>query len=133
VIFDWDEFMSFEWNSGPYIQYAYVRAKKILKKSEGTLKFDNLDYKTSEEKELIKHILWFENLIAEISQTYYPHTLCQYSYELTKKFSAFYNNVPILSEEDQSLKDARLTLLYGFSRVLEECFEILGIPLPQEM
>jgi len=72
-------------------------------------------------------------VILEITQTYYPHSLCQYSYDLTKKFSAFYNNVPILSEKDGKLKNSRLVLLYGFSRILEESFEILGIPLPQEM
>ena len=133
VVFDWDEFMSFEWNSGPYIQYAYVRAQKILEKAQTDISYSELDFTTSEEKELVKHILWFEKVISEISQTYYAHTLCQYVYDLTKKFSALYNNVQILWEENEVYKNSRLALLQWFSKVLEESFEILGIPLPEEM
>lgn len=133
VIFDWDEFMSFEGNSGPYIQYAYVRAQKILSKAGNMQSGEAVKYTLPEEKELIKHILEFPWVIEEISQSYYPHSLCQYVYDLTKKFSALYNAVPILTEEDEILRDSRTFLLYGFSRILEECFEILGIPLPQEM
>ena len=135
VIFDWDEFMSFEWNSGPYIQYAYVRAQKVLKKAgfKNDFNHSTLQYTQVEEKELIKHILDFPWVIAEISQSYYAHTLCLYTYELTKKFSTFYNNVPILTEQDTQLLSSRLILLSNFSRILEECFEILGIPLAQEM
>lgn len=133
VIFDWDEFMSFEGNSGPYIQYAYVRAQKILSKVRNMQSGGAVKYTFPEEKELIKHILEFPSVIEEISQSYYPHSLCQYVYDLTKKFSTLYNSLPILTEEDEVLRDSRTFLLYGFSRILEECFEILGIPLPQEM
>ncbi len=132
-VFDWDEFMSFEWNSGPYIQYAYVRAQKILTSSNWQKDFKDLEYNKTEEKALIQHILWFSQLIDDLTTSYHPHVLCQYVYEMTKKFSAFYNNVQILSEENAQLKKSRLALLFGFSQILEESFEILGIPLPKKM
>lgn len=132
-IFDWDEYMSFEGNSGPYIQYAYVRAQKILSSSGSEVVFDNLSFETQEEINLIKHILEFKNIIDDMAKDYYPHILCQYVYDMTKKFSSFYNNVQILSEEDIQLKASRIALLAWFSKVLEESFDILGISLPTEM
>ena len=125
--------MSFEWNSGPYISYAYVRAQKILKKSELPITYSNLKFEAQEEITLVKHILDFKNIIDDMSRDYYPHVLCQYAYDLTKKFSSFYNNISILSETDETLLSSRLALLAGFSKVLEESFEILWIPLPDEM
>lgn len=133
VVFDWDEFMSFEWNSGPYIQYWYVRAQKILQKYEWEIHYTDLIFQTDEEKQLVKHILSFPKVIQEMSSTYHAHILCQYVYDLTKYFSSFYNNIPILSETDEKLKRSRITLLKWFSRVVEESFEILWIPLPKEM
>jgi len=132
-VFDWDEYMSFEWNSGPYIQYAYVRSKKILKKSNSIISYDDLNFISEEEKMLVKHLLDFPDTIQELARFYYPHILCQYVYELTKKFSSFYNNISILQEEDEQLKKSRLALLEWFSVVIEESFEILWIPLPLEM
>lgn len=132
-IFDWDEYMSFDWNSGPYIQYAYVRAQKILNKSEVNIDFENLSFQMSEEITLLKHILEFKKIIDDMSRDYYPHILCQYVYDMTKKFSSFYNNVQILSEANEQLKLSRLALLAWFTSILEESFEILGIPLPDEM
>jgi arginyl-tRNA synthetase len=73
----------------------------------------------------VKHILDFKNIIDDMSRDYYPHVLCQYAYDLTKKFSSFYNNISILSETDETLRSSRLALLAGFSKVLEESFEIL--------
>jgi arginyl-tRNA synthetase len=132
-VFDWDEYMSFEGNSGPYIQYAYVRAQKILKKSWVSPQFENLVLETPEEITLVKHILEFQKIVDDMSKDYYPHILCQYAYDMTKKFSSFYNNVQILSEENNRIKLSRLALLAWFSKVLEESFEILGISLPLEM
>lgn len=133
VIFDWDEFMSFEWNSGPYVQYAYVRAKRILQESWYAPVYQNLKFQNNEEKELIKWILEFPQIISEISHNYFAHILCQYVYELTKKFSLLYNNIQILSESDDDLKYSRLALVSAFVKIIEESFEILAIPLPEEM
>lgn len=132
-VFDWDEYMSFDGNSGPYIQYAYVRAQKILQSLQWEITFDNLKFTQNEEYELIKNILWFEKVILDLTDTYHPHRLCKYIYETTKSFSSFYNNISILWEKDEQLKKSRLALLAWFSKILEESFEILWIQLPKQM
>ena len=132
-IFDWDEYMSFEWNSWPYIQYAYVRAQKILLSQDIKPSFNNLVFENTEENNLIAHIVSFPEIIRELTKHYHPHILCSYVYELTKLFSSVYANVQILSEKDEVLRKSRLALLSAFSLILEESFEILGISLPSEM
>ncbi len=132
-IFDWDEYMSFEWNSGPYIQYAYVRAQKILQTAHHKIRYENLVFETGEENNLIAHIITFPEIIEQLTKSYHPHVLCSYVYELTKLFSSLYANVPILSEKNLQLRDARLALLWAFSLIVEESFDILWISLPSEM
>jgi len=133
VIFDWDEFMSFEWNSAPYIQYAYVRAKTILDNYGGEIARNSVTFETESDKNLAKAILWFENAVSNMLESYHPHILCQYVYDLTKAFSVFYNNVSILKEDSSDIKNSRLLLLSGFMRVIDESFSLLGIPLPDKM
>lgn len=133
VVFDWDEFMSFEGNSGPYIQYSYVRAKKILEKFE-KCDYENIQISQKEEKELLSHLLNFSQVLHTMQDGYHAHILCQYVYEASKLLSSFYANVSILQEENQEKKSARLALLSLYTRVIEISFqEILGIPLAQEM
>jgi len=132
-IFDWDEYMSFEWNSGPYIQYAYVRAQKILWAEKYVPEYDNLSFETWEEKNLIAQILLFPEVVSDLTTNYHPHILCNYIYDLTKIFSSMYANVPILSEKKSELKKSRLALLSAFSLIMQESFEILWISLPKEM
>lgn len=133
VIFDWDEFMTFEGNSGPYIQYAYVRAKKIIEKYQHEVSYSDITFSLSEEKQLMKSLLWFESMILDVSGNYLPHIICQYIYDTTKNFSAFYTNIPILSEENEAIKNSRIALVGWFIRIIEESFEILAIPLPSKM
>lgn len=134
VIFDWDEFMSFEWNSGPYIQYAYVRARRILENYSKNIdldivwKFDKL-----EEIELVKMLSWYNEVLENTAKTNSPHILCKYSYELTKCFNSFYNNVHILNEKDESKKIIRLKLVDLFSEILKDSFKMLGINMPDKM
>ncbi len=133
-VFDWDEYMSFEWNSGPYIQYAYVRSQKILSWTQIThTDLKNMTFESDEEKRLLAHILNFPKVISQLSSSYHPHLLCSYVYEMTKLFSSFYANISVLSEENEDLKRSRLLLMYAFSTLIEESFEILWIPLPKEM
>lgn len=162
VIFDWDEFMSFEWNSWPYIQYAYVRARRILEKysqnynpeasschsefiSESIKRlFSSRDPETSsgwqdtvftlsEETNLIKIISDYKVILEETANKAMPHILCSYVYNLTKAFNSFYNNVHILNEEDEEIKISRLRLTHLFSIVLKDSFSVLGIDMPEKM
>jgi arginyl-tRNA synthetase len=117
VIFDWDEFMSFEGNSGPYIQYSYVRAKRVLEKtpsnsplSRGRIEvispldkggLRGVSFSSDEEINLIKLLLNYKSVLIETAEKCMPHILCKYAFDLTKAFGSFYNNVRILDEENE--------------------------------
>jgi arginyl-tRNA synthetase len=138
VIFDWDEFMTFEGNSGPYIQYAYVRSRRILENYWKDVSFNfeeqkNECFSSSEEIELIKMISKYSEILNNTSKTNSPHILCKYSFELTKVFNSFYNNIHILNEEDENKKINRLRLVELFWNILNDSFNILGIEMPDKM
>jgi len=160
TIFDWDEFMTFEWNSWPYIQYAYVRARNILQNSNysviarneaiqktwnnivtGLLRKNsqwqkdtiNVSFDHDEEIDLAKELFNYKSILSETTTTYYPHLICNYTYNLTKKFNSFYNKVHILSEENEDKKQLKLLLVDQFSKVLKDAFEILWIEMPDKM
>ena len=134
IIFDWDEFMTFEWNSGPYIQYAYVRANNILQKYNGEVRLSqDVNFSQTEEIELIKWLLDYNNILEKVAEKNMPHILCSYIYDLTKKFSSFYNNVHILNEQDEQVKQARLQLIMKFRETIKDWLDILAIEVPEKM
>ena len=134
VIFDWDEFMTFEGNSGPYIQYAYVRARRILENFWESISKDiSWKFEYSEETDLVRALWDYKDVLIKAAETSMPHHICKYAFELTKAFNSMYNNVHILNEEDQSKKMIRLQLVETFSKTLKELFTILGIDMPEKM
>ena len=133
MIFDWDEFMTFEWNSGPYIQYAYVRARRILEKYWKTIWVTDADFEHEQEINLLKWMQKYTQIVEKTLETNMPHILCNYTYDLTKKFNTFYNSVHILNEEDENKKMLRLQLVDMFTMILKNNFTILGIQMPEKM
>ncbi|MDD3302044.1 MAG: arginine--tRNA ligase [Candidatus Gracilibacteria bacterium] len=143
VIFDWDEFMTFEGNSGPYIQYAYVRAKRILEKSQDfeykqiLENYEEVKDKVKEESlNLIKLLVSYttkDGILVETAEKNMPHILANYCYELTKAFNAFYNNVEVLGEENIKIKKLALSLTNHFAETIKQAFDILGIDMPEKM
>lgn len=134
MIFDWDEFMTFEGNSGPYIQYAYVRAKRILENYGQKIPYDQCWlFESKEEVELVKSLQNYQIALRKTLDTHMPHHLCAYAYELTKNFNSFYNNVHILNEENEENKILRLQLVDLFAQTLKTSFKILGIQMPERM
>ncbi len=138
VVFDWDEFMSFEGNSWPYIQYAYVRARKILEKAN--IDFENIDLEKINESELkdetlhiVKYLMKYKDILEETAEKNMPHILANYAYELTKLFNNFYNNVEVLNTKDENLKKLRLKIVDDFSKNLKESFNLLAIDMPEKM
>lgn len=133
VVFSWDKALNFEGNSGPYIQYAYVRANKIVQMAE------ILDFSCSEnlqpyDKKLIAKLSEFEGKILDVVARSKPHILAHYAYELAGDFNAFYVQTPkILEETDENLKNFRLHLVKKTASTLRDAFEILGIKMPTEM
>lgn len=134
VIFDWDEFMTFEWNSWPYIQYAYVRAIRILENYWKQIPLNEVwTFENDEEIDLFKTIQNYNEAKLITAKNNTPHILCKFAYELTKSFNTFYNNVHILNEKDENKKIIRLKLVDLFITVLKDCFEILWIEMPSKM
>ncbi len=100
VVFDWGEFVTFEWNSWPYLQYAYVRSIRILEKFWKKLPEKlNWFFENNKEIELVKKLKDYKKIFKESTIQNTPHIICQYSYELTKIFNSFYNNIHILNEK----------------------------------
>jgi arginyl-tRNA synthetase len=135
IVFDWDQFMTFEWNSAPYIMYSYVRWLSILDKNniDNTLKLDKYIFETKQEQELVKKLSEYKNTLEETANKYYPHILANYIYELTKLFNNFYNNVPVLAEKDENKKLSRLALIKKTTDTIKDSFDLLGIKLPKKM
>ncbi len=137
VVFDWDEFMSFEGNSGPYIQYSYVRAKNILSKAPPLPNIQDIDTTDVElspdATSLMSEISAWKNILEKSMQTYHPHIIAQYGYNLAKTFNAFYNNDTVLNEPNQDLKTIKVFLTKEFASTIREVFEVLGIEMPEKM
>ncbi|PID86295.1 arginine--tRNA ligase [Candidatus Gracilibacteria bacterium] len=140
VVFDWDEFMTFEGNSGPYIQYAYVRAIRLLEKSgiSSEINFSD-DYKDVKDHfkqqhlNLIKLLINYNSILFETAQKNMPHILAGYAYELTKSFNSFYNNVEVLKEKNEKIRNFSLILTKTFSQTIKDSFSLLGIEMPDKM
>jgi arginyl-tRNA synthetase len=128
IAFDIDAALSFEGNTGPYLQYALVRASKILKKSKQkvsiSVDFSLLD--SAEEQSLIKHIAKFPEVIESAAENYSPHIVANFAYELAQKFSTFYAKHRVIGAELKQEK-ARLVLVKAFYETLKKSLTLLGI------
>ena len=124
-VFNPEESLSFEGETGPYLQYSLVRAKKILEKSEES-SFGNLKFSEPEEFELIKKISNFPEVVENAALKYKPHLLANYSYELASLFSKFYEKCPVL-QADEPFKNSRLALVWAFMQTMKNCLKLLGI------
>lgn len=131
-IFDPKETISFEGDTGPYIQYAYARAKSILRKAKFNKKIDFNLLKENKENELIKLLSNFPNVVNKSSRDLKPNYIANYSYELAQKFNEFYHTCPVI-HEDNELKNARCSLVLAFSYVIKTSLNLLGINVLEEM
>lgn len=134
VVFDWNEFMTFEGNSGPYIQYAYVRAKNILSEIGENLVYQGEKIEISSEvKELILKLKEYTNQLGETARNAHPHILAAYCYELARCFNTLYNNETILWESDTDYRIFKLLTLQKFTYTLRDAMQTLGIDMPEKM
>ena len=138
VIFNLDEILSFDGETGPYVQYTYVRTQSILKKAdfkENNIKFNEIDFsilEKSQEIELIKLLDKVKEVIKKATDTYEPSVLTRYIIDVASAFSKFYNECPVICD-DEKLKQARLILTYATSVVVKKGLNILGIDSPERM
>jgi len=133
IAFDLEESISLQGNSGPYLQYAYARTQSILRKGkEESIKGkENLNLK-SEERDVLRLLSRFPEIVEEAATRYAPNVLCTYLFELAQAYNLFYQKFPILKAEDDA-KNFRLLLTIKTGNVLKDGLELLGIKAPQQM
>lgn len=134
MLFNPEESVDFAGNTGPFIQYTYARIQSILRKA-------NFDFSTEikgvslhpKEKELIKVVESYPELIQNAAQSYSPALIANYTYELVKEYNSFYQAVPILPETNENLKKFRVQLSKKVGETIKSAFSLLGIEVPERM
>lgn len=133
-VFDWDNMLSFEGNTAPYMQYAYTRIRSIFAKAD--INADDLAgeilLNDDKERALAVKLLQFEESLLTVAKDGTPHVLCQYLYELAGIFSGFYESCPILSADDTT-KNSRLLLAKLTADTLKQGLDLLGIKTVERM
>ena len=134
-IFDWDMLLNFQGETGPYIQYIYVRTKSLLTKAGYIPSIEEIDFEKLNEKEAIetlKLLYSFNDAIKNAADKNEPSILARYLIDLSQSFSSFYNEYKIMGEEKE-ITDARLYLTYAVGTVLKTGVELLGMEMPERM
>jgi arginyl-tRNA synthetase len=159
ITFEWDKILSLEGNSGPYLEYAYARARSILRKYRESLRSqpkallskdgqtslfsaaeeskpveaDTEPYMHPSEQKLMHMLYKFPEVIERAAADFKPNHICTYLYDLSRAFNGFYNEAPVLSVNRDDVKQARLKLVEGFSHVLGNGLKVLGIATFERM
>ena len=133
ILFNPEESVDFQGNTGPFIQYTYARIQSILRKGELSVKSSNLEVLHPKEKELIKQLQLFPETIQQAAAQYSPALIANYTYELVKSFNSFYQNVSILGADFEEEKSFRIKLSRAVSDVIKTSFGLLGIDVPERM
>jgi len=136
ILFNPEESVDFAGNTGPFIQYTYARIQSIIRKAN----FDyalllNYDEMTlhEKEKELLKQIELFPEVIQNAAQNHSPALLANFTYDLVKEYNSFYQAVPILGEENLNKKIFRVQLSKKVADTISASFGLLGINVPERM
>ena len=134
-VFDWDEVLNFQGETGPYIQYTYVRTKSVLEKvgylpKQEEIKTENLMDEQS--LKLINIIYNFGDTLKQVVEKNEPSILARYLIDLSKAYSSFYNENKIIND-DKSIQDARVYLTYATGKVLKKGAYLLGMEMPDKM
>jgi len=134
ILFNPEESVDFAGNTGPFIQYTYARIQSIIRKA-------NFDYSTisttislhEKEKELLKQLELFPEVIQNAAENFSPALLANYTYDLVKEYNSFYQAVPILGSDNLEEKIFRVQLSKKVADVIESAFKLLGIEVPERM
>lgn len=135
ILFNPEESVDFQGNTGPFIQYTYARIQSILRKAKGV---GSSAVKTSmdlheKEKELLKLLQLFPETVQLAAENFSPALIANYTYDLVKEFNSFYQQVSILGETDEQKKDFRVQLSKKVGEVIQSAFRLLGIDVPERM
>jgi len=137
LIFDLNEALDLKGYSGPYIQYAYVRANSVLQKASDenltTLPLEGILPLQSKEMDLLRFIYRYPEVVQNAAENFSPNLLCDFLFELAKKFNVFYNDLPILNASSAAQKKYRLFLCQSVKDVIKDGLWLLGIGVPERM
>ena len=138
ITFTWEKVLNFEGNTGPYLQYTYVRIMSIFRKlEEENINVENMDIVLDEmdgiERELASELLKFPQAVVKSYENFRPNIIADYLFDTAKLFNSFYNSSSILKEEDKQVMDARILLAKKTAFVLKEGLELLGIKTVNRM
>ncbi len=137
ILFNPEESVDFQGNTGPFIQYTYARIQSILRKASEQLALDHsvtpeFDLH-DKERELLKILQQFPETVQQAAQQYSPALIANYTYELVREFNSFYQNVPILGLESEAVSIFRVQLSEAVGKVIKNAFSLLGISVPERM
>ena len=134
-VFDWNTILNFQGETGPYIQYTYVRTKSVLEKAGYLPKLEDVNTKNLSDDysmAILKLIYNFEDVLVQVTDKNEPSILARYLIDLAKAYSSFYNENKIIVE-DKDVQNARVYLTYATSEVLKQGANLLGIEMPEKM
>ena len=135
-VFDWERMLSFDGNTGPYLQYAHARICSIFRRAgieRESVRNVTPNLVEPQERDLAIKLLAFNAAVIDTIDKYSPHRLCTYIYELATTFTAFYEHCPVLKAEDENIRQSRLALCDLTARVLNQGLALLGIETPEQM
>ena len=135
-IFDWDNMLAFEGNTAPYMQYAYTRVLSVFRKAEineEQLAAAPVIIREDREAQLAARLLQFEETLTVVAREGTPHVMCAYLYDLAGLFSGFYEHCPILSAENEEVRNSRLKLAQLTAKTLKLGLDTLGIETVERM
>ncbi|MFA5791941.1 MAG: arginine--tRNA ligase [Candidatus Paceibacterota bacterium] len=132
IIYDFEKSISFEGDSGPYLQYSYARANSVLKKAQKENILPDFEIVPDEIFEVEKLLYKFGEVVLRSSEEYEPHYIANYLIEVARAYNSFYGNTVIINKEDK-ISAYKVALTYSFSFVMKTGLRLLGIEAPEKM
>lgn len=133
MLFNPEESIDFNGNTGPFIQYTHARIRSILRKAPSMTSLSSATSLSSKEVELIQKMSEYGAAVEQAGKDYSPSGIANYCYELTKVFNQFYHDYSILNEEDEQKKQTRLVIARNVAKILKNGMGLLGIEVPERM
>jgi len=132
IVFDWDEILNMQGDSGPYLQYVYARTQSVLSKMSENVSLQSISSfpLTSEELSLMRTVYRYPEVVKEAGEKFAPNILCNYLFDLAKKFNLFYQKCKIIGSKEQN---SRLSLTKAVGSVIKNGLNLLGISAPEKM
>ena len=134
ILFNPEESVDFQGNTGPFIQYTYARIRSIMRKADFSYEEPVSEYElNSKEKELLKQLQLYPEVVRQAAEAFSPAVIANYTYDLVKEFNSFYQNVSILGAENEVERRLRVQLSEMVGSVIKSSFALLGIQVPERM